>query len=312
MLFCLIYLWAPACTITSSLPPQPASSASFNFWSITLDNSPFTPCPLQLPSHLFTPHTEQLLDIIICTPCFHFLTSFLSLIDSKASVAKAKLMETFCASDTDDHSFLLPLWGSLVPLLPPKSLLPGCLCWLLLLSWNLNASVYQDSELFLSSFFAQMVLSWKPTAVGSTYRPTTLHILPSCDISPEPQTLPDFLPAISIGDSLAKLCPTLCNPMDCSRPGFPDLRSLLEFAQIHEYLIGISELTYPLWDAWFLCFPHFFLFQEVIPPPYQCTGNSLDLILDFSTSFIQYIHCINKTLCLNYVSDLPAPLHLCC
>ena len=146
------------------------------------------------------------------------LSHFLSLSDSKASVAKAKLMETFCTSDTDDHSFLLPLWGSLVPLLPPKSLLPGCLCWLLLLSWNLNASVYQDSELFLSSFFAQMVLSWKPTAVGSTYRPTTLHILPSCDISPEPQTLPDFLPAISICDSLAKLCPTLCNPMYWSLP----------------------------------------------------------------------------------------------
>ena len=87
---------------------------------------------------------------------------------------------------------------------------------------------------------------------------------------------------------------------------------LLEFAQIHEGLIGISKLTYPLWDAWFPCFPHFFLFQEVILPPFQCPGNSLDLILDFSVSFIHYIHCINKTLCMNYVSDLPASLHFCC
>ena len=33
--------------------------------------------------------------------------------------------------------------------------------------------------------------------------------------------------------SVAKLCPTLCEPMDCSTPGFPVLQYLLEFAQIH-------------------------------------------------------------------------------
>ena len=33
--------------------------------------------------------------------------------------------------------------------------------------------------------------------------------------------------------SVSKLCPTLCNPMDRSMPGFPDLQYLPEFAQIH-------------------------------------------------------------------------------
>ena len=33
--------------------------------------------------------------------------------------------------------------------------------------------------------------------------------------------------------SLAKSCLTLCNPMDCSTPGFPVLHYLPEFAQIH-------------------------------------------------------------------------------
>ena len=33
--------------------------------------------------------------------------------------------------------------------------------------------------------------------------------------------------------SVAKSCPTLCDPMDCSTPGFPVLYYLLEFAQIH-------------------------------------------------------------------------------
>ena len=33
--------------------------------------------------------------------------------------------------------------------------------------------------------------------------------------------------------SVTKSCPALGEPMDCSRPGFPVLRSLPEFAQIH-------------------------------------------------------------------------------
>ena len=31
--------------------------------------------------------------------------------------------------------------------------------------------------------------------------------------------------------SVAKLCPTLCNPMNCSMPVFPVLQYLLEFGQ---------------------------------------------------------------------------------
>ena len=33
--------------------------------------------------------------------------------------------------------------------------------------------------------------------------------------------------------SVSQLCPTLCNPMDCSTPGFPSHHQLLEFAQTH-------------------------------------------------------------------------------
>ena len=33
--------------------------------------------------------------------------------------------------------------------------------------------------------------------------------------------------------SAAQLCLTLCNPMDCSMPGFPVLLHLLELAQTH-------------------------------------------------------------------------------
>ena len=38
--------------------------------------------------------------------------------------------------------------------------------------------------------------------------------------------------------SVAQSCPTLCNPMDCSTPGFPVLYHLPEFAQTHVHWVG--------------------------------------------------------------------------
>ena len=38
--------------------------------------------------------------------------------------------------------------------------------------------------------------------------------------------------------SVTQSCPTLCDPMDCSMPGFPVLHHLLQFAQIHVHWVG--------------------------------------------------------------------------
>ena len=38
--------------------------------------------------------------------------------------------------------------------------------------------------------------------------------------------------------SVIQLCPTLCDPMDFSMPGFPVLHYLLEFAQTHVHCVG--------------------------------------------------------------------------
>ena len=47
--------------------------------------------------------------------------------------------------------------------------------------------------------------------------------------------------------SVAKWCPTLCNPMDCSTPGFPVLHYLPEFAQTHVHWAGdIIQPPHPL------------------------------------------------------------------
>ena len=44
------------------------------------------------------------------------------------------------------------------------------------------------------------------------------------------------------------LCLTLCDPLDCSTPGFPVLQYLLEFAQTHVHWVGdaIQQSHHPL------------------------------------------------------------------
>ena len=45
--------------------------------------------------------------------------------------------------------------------------------------------------------------------------------------------------------SVAQLCPTTCDPMDYSMPGFPVLDHLPEFAQTHDHLVGDEPPNYP-------------------------------------------------------------------
>ena len=47
--------------------------------------------------------------------------------------------------------------------------------------------------------------------------------------------------------SFAQSCPTLCDPMDCSTPGFPVLNSLPEFAQTHVHWVSDAiQPSHPL------------------------------------------------------------------
>ena len=47
--------------------------------------------------------------------------------------------------------------------------------------------------------------------------------------------------------SVVHLCPTLCNPMDCSTPGFPVHHQLLELAQTHVHQVGDAiQPSHPL------------------------------------------------------------------
>ena len=48
--------------------------------------------------------------------------------------------------------------------------------------------------------------------------------------------------------SFARLCPTLCDPMDCSMPGFLVHHQLPEVAQTHVHQVGdaIQQPSHPL------------------------------------------------------------------
>ena len=49
------------------------------------------------------------------------------------------------------------------------------------------------------------------------------------------------------GCSVTESCPTLCNPMDCSTPGFLVLHYLLEFAQTHVHWVDDAiQPSHPL------------------------------------------------------------------
>ena len=56
--------------------------------------------------------------------------------------------------------------------------------------------------------------------------------------------------------SVTKLCPTLCDTMDCSMPGYSILHCLLEFSQIHVhwYYLTIHSLPLPFFFC-LQCFP---------------------------------------------------------
>ena len=47
--------------------------------------------------------------------------------------------------------------------------------------------------------------------------------------------------------SVAQSCPTLCDPMDCSTPGFPVHHQLLELAQTHIHQVSDAiQPSHPL------------------------------------------------------------------
>ena len=51
----------------------------------------------------------------------------------------------------------------------------------------------------------------------------------------------------NIVSSVTQLCPTLCDPMDCSMPAFPYHHQMLEFAEPHVHRVSDAiQPSHPL------------------------------------------------------------------
>ena len=109
--------------------------------------------------------------------------------------------------------------------------------------------IHLRTELLLGYFIAVSCNSstWRsssPTTSQVFYPPTppvlcTPEILPSSE-RPVLRGIFQFSPVI-------QLCPTLCDTMDCSTPGFPVHHQLLEFTQTHIHCIGDAiQPSHPL------------------------------------------------------------------
>ena len=136
---------------------------------------------------------------------------------------------------------------------PPLGLLPGLLLFLFLLLLGLVAIPRSTAHhvrdgLALSrlpGFILELLLL--PGCVDFLHLPCLCPwrvfvpvsaSAPWCPFPPLIQGAPDASGVMSSGETslsclVAELCPTLCNPMDCSMPGFLVLHHLLEFAQTH-------------------------------------------------------------------------------
>ena len=57
----------------------------------------------------------------------------------------------------------------------------------------------------------------------------------------------DFLLFLGQFSSVAQSCLTLCDPMDCSMPGFPVHHQLLKLAETHVHRVSDAiQLSHPL------------------------------------------------------------------
>ena len=92
-------------------------------------------------------------------------------------------------------------------------------------SWDLQSSSQHATETLSCSTWN--LVPWP----GKDPGPLHWELRALATGQPEVQHFKVYCKATVLFDT--KLCPTLCDPMDCSRTGFPVLHCLPEFAQIH-------------------------------------------------------------------------------
>ena len=92
------------------------------------------------------------------------------------------------------------------------------------------------------------------SSLGILFHTLLLNIIVSLDILPFPPFSVEYVHCCSV----AQLYLTLCNSMDCSKPGFPVLLYLLELAQTQVYWVGDAiQQSHPLVSPFSSCLQFF-------------------------------------------------------
>ena len=86
---------------------------------------------------------------------------------------------------------------------------------------------------------------------------------------------------------VTKSCPTLCNPTDCSMPGFPVLHYLLEFSQTNVHWIGDAIQPISSSVAPFSSYPQSFLASGYFSVSQLFTSGGQSVGASASASFLQ-------------------------
>ena len=86
--------------------------------------------------------------------------------------------------------------------------------------------------------------------------------------------------------SVAQLCPTFCDPMDCSRPGLPVHHQLPEFTQTHVHWVG--DTIHPSRPLSSLFPPAFDLSQHQGLFKWVCSSPQMDKVLEFQLQHQSY------------------------
>ena len=127
-----------------------------------------------------------------------------------------------------------------------------------------------------------------------------IHVCSMADLDHQLTSILIFQLRILQFSSVAQSCPTLCDPMDCSMPGFPVLHCLPESAQAHVHCVSDAiQPSPPLLSPSPLTFnlsQHQGLFQWV------SSSHQVAKVLESSASASVLPMNIQDLLCVNYTS----------
>ena len=104
---------------------------------------------------------------------------------------------------------------------------------------------------------------------------------------------------VSLVSSVAQLCLTLCNPINCSTPGLPVHHQLQEFTQTHP-----SSLWPSRWPSSHLILCHPLLLLTPIPPSIRVFSNESTLRMRWTKYYCNIIQWCSQG-CLGLLLGLP-------